>query len=61
LIIITLFLLAGCARFQPRPISPAETAAQLESRTLDNAEFKAFLEKNLQRKFEVWPLKSWDF
>ncbi len=61
LIIITLFLLAGCARFQPRPISPAETAAQLESRTLDNAELKAFLEKNLQRKFEVWPLKSWDF
>jgi len=61
LIIIMLVLLAGCARFQPRPISPADTAAHLESRTLDNPEFKAFLEKNLQRQFDVWPLKSWDF
>lgn len=61
LIIITLVLLAGCARFQPRPISSAETAAHFEGRTLDNLEFKAFLEKNLQRKFDVWPPKSWDF
>ncbi len=59
--IITLILLAGCARFQPRAISPAETAAHFESRTLANPEFKAFLEKNLQRQFEVWPPKSWDF
>ncbi len=56
-----LALLAGCARFQPRPISPAQTAARLESRTLDDAAFRAFLEKNLQRQFDAWPLKSWDF
>lgn len=59
--VFALVLLAGCARFQPRPISPADTAARLESRTLEDPAFKASLEKSLQRQFEVWPLKSWDF
>ena len=59
--IITLILLAGCARFHPRPISPAQTAAALDARTLDNPAFKDFLEKNLQRHGDTWPLKSWDF
>ena len=54
-------LLAGCARFQPRPISPKETAAAWQARSLDNPAFKAFLEKNLARHFDEWPLKSWDF
>ena len=30
-------MLAGCAHFQPQPISPEKTAAQLESRRLDDA------------------------
>jgi outer membrane protein, heavy metal efflux system len=59
--IIALVLLAGCARFQSRPISPAQTAAALDSRTLDDPGFRAFLEKNLHRQFDTWPLKSWDF
>lgn len=54
-------LLAGCARFQPQPISPAKSAAALGARSLDDPAFKAFLEKNLQRQFDAWPLKSWDF
>src|ERR1019366_878172 len=31
--IIALVLVAGCARFHPQPLSPAETAAGLESRS----------------------------
>ena len=54
-------LLAGCARYRPRPILPSETAASLEARRLDNPSFKGFLEKNLHRQFDVWPPKSWDF
>jgi outer membrane protein, heavy metal efflux system len=59
--IVALVLLAGCVRYQPRPILPTQTAANLEARTLDNPAFKEFLEKNRQGRFEIWPPKSWDF
>src|SRR6266487_5592280 len=59
--IVALVLLTGCVRYQPRPILPTQTAATLESRTLDEPAFKEFLEKNRQRQFEIWPPKSWDF
>ena len=61
IVIIGIILLAGCARFEPRPISPADTAAKLDARTLASPEFRKFLEKNLDRRFDDWPLKSWDF
>jgi outer membrane protein, heavy metal efflux system len=61
IIAIAVVGLTGCARFQPRPIAPAETAAKLESRSLSDLGFKAFLEKNLHKQFIEWPLKSWDF
>ena len=59
--ILALGLLAGCARFQPQPLSPAETAAGLESRSLDNPGLKAFLETNLNRELPTWPAAKWDF
>jgi cobalt-zinc-cadmium efflux system outer membrane protein len=52
---------SGCARFQPHPISPAESAAQLDARSLNDSAFKTFLEKNLHTQFTSWPLKRWDF
>ena len=54
-------LLAGCIRFQPRPLSPTETAAALEGRSLTNLPFKAFLETNLQHELTPWPPRNWDF
>ncbi len=53
--------LAGCARFHPQPLSPVETAAQLEARTLEAPALHRFLETNLSRSFPEWPAKSWDF
>lgn len=53
--------LAGCARFESRPLAPAETAARFEQRTLDNPALKSFLETNLQRELSNWPLHTWDF
>ena len=53
--------LCGCVRFQPRPLSAAETARQLETRSLTNSELKQFLEKNLHRDLGEWPRKVWDF
>src|ERR1039458_495177 len=58
---ILLCLLTGCVRFQPQPLSPAETSAGLESRSLDNPDLKAFLEKNLNRELSTWPEAKWDF
>lgn len=54
-------VLTGCATFQPQPVSPSETASAFESRTLDNADLKKFLEINLQHEITPWPPKSWDF
>jgi len=59
--LLVLALVAGCARFEPRPISPAETAARLEARALDSPELKSFLERHLHRDLTNWPLSSWDF
>ena len=53
-------LLAGCARFESRPISPADTAAGLDARRLDDEGLKKFLETNLGHELETWPLKSWN-
>src|SRR6266496_3705838 len=58
--VLLLGLLAGCARFVPRPISPADNAARLEARRLDDLGLKQFLEHNLGRPLERWPLESWD-
>lgn len=41
-----LFLLAGCATYQPQPISPEKTAAAFEARSLTNDQLQAFLETN---------------
>jgi outer membrane protein TolC len=59
--IIWLCLLAGCVRFEHQPLSPAETGARLESRSLDSPVLKAFLEKNLHRELTAWPAPAWDF
>ncbi len=53
-------LFTGCAHFQPQPISPETTAAQLESRRLDDAGLKKFLEQNLGRELKNWPRTNWD-
>ncbi len=59
-IILGIVLLAGCARFQSQLISPAESAAKLESRSLTNAVLKAYLENNLHRELSPWPTTQWD-
>ncbi len=53
-------LFTGCAHFQAHPISPEKTAAQLESRRLDDAGLKGFLKQNSGREVKDWPRKSWD-
>ncbi|MBI4644974.1 MAG: TolC family protein [Deltaproteobacteria bacterium] len=58
---VTLALIAGCASFHSRPLSPTQTVAALESRRLDNVKLKEFIETNLNCKLTPWPPRSWDF
>src|SRR6266542_1231536 len=59
-VILLAVCLAGCARFEPQPISPARMATELDARRLDDEGLKEFLEQNLGHEPEHWPLKSWD-
>jgi cobalt-zinc-cadmium efflux system outer membrane protein len=58
--IFGIVLLAGCAHFQPQPLAPEKTAAQLDSRRLDDAGLKKFLEQNLGHELQNWPQTNWD-
>jgi len=55
------FLLAGCARYEARPLSPERTAEQFEARTLDEPQLKEFLQAHLKRDLENRPVREWDF
>jgi cobalt-zinc-cadmium efflux system outer membrane protein len=54
-------VVAGCARFQPKPLSAAKNAERLEERSLTNEALKIFIETNSHREFPNWPVESWDF
>lgn len=53
---------SGCARqrYHPQVISPQAAASSLEARRLVDPGLRRFLEANLHRPLESWPLKSWD-
>lgn len=53
-------VVAGCAHFQPQPLSPEKSAAQFDLRRLDDPGLKKFLAQNLGRELPVWPLEKWD-
>ncbi len=51
--------LTGCVSYQPKPISPAQSAARLEARRLDDAGLQKFFAQN-SRATNSWPLAEWD-
>lgn len=53
-------LLAGCASYKPEPISPAENAKALDSRTLDDPRLQKFIELELKHDGTSDPSPSWD-
>lgn len=58
---LALFLTAGC-RFQayrPAPIAPEQTAARIESETLQDTGLQQFIEKSMNGSVS-WPPKVWD-
>lgn len=55
-----IYLLAGCAQYQAKPLSPEQTAAQFEARSLDDAGLQKFVGANHPSPVPG-PLPSWDF
>jgi outer membrane protein TolC len=51
-------LLAGCATYRPQPISPENSAATFDARSLTNENLRAFLETN--HVAGPWPRRVWD-
>lgn len=62
LLCLPMLLLAGCAvrKYHPAPVSPAENAASLESRSLADPGLKRYAEQNLGGELGAWPPKTWD-
>lgn len=60
--LVVFLLMTGCAmqKYRAAPISPAESAASLESRNLQDVGLREFLEKNLGHQLSSWPPKNWD-
>lgn len=54
-------LAAGCAHYEAKPLSPAQTASALENRSLDDPGLRSFLEKNLHREAAAGAPRAWDF
>jgi len=50
----------GCRRFQGVPLSPADTAVALESRSLADPQLRTFFERAAPGSAREWPRTSWD-
>ena len=50
----------GCARFQDRPLNPADSAVRIEARTLSSPALREFIESMVGHT-PAWPFKAWDF
>jgi cobalt-zinc-cadmium efflux system outer membrane protein len=61
LVILALLMAAGCARFHPQPLSPADTATSLDARRLDDPGLRQFVETNAGHTIPDWPPQKWDF
>ena len=53
-------LLSGCVRFTSEPRSLARDDTNFDERTLADPALKRFVEAQLKRCLEPWPLESWD-
>jgi len=53
-------LAGGCARYQPKPLTPAKTMAGLEARGLADEGLRAFIQANESGAAKDWPRRSWD-
>ena len=51
---------AGCVHYTPQPLTAAQTARSLESRTLSDAGLRGFITADSPRLAQPWPRQRWD-
>lgn len=49
----------SCRRFQPAPLSPADSASALESRSLADPGLRALFDRVLPGSAPRWPIETW--
>jgi outer membrane protein, heavy metal efflux system len=59
-LILACVVLAGCATYQPKPITPLQLAQSFEVRSLASDALRAYLAQQLGHEVEPWPLPRWD-
>lgn len=57
---LTIGLASGCIHYESKPLSPAQIVIDLESRTLEDAGLRAFIETNAPEATREWPRHAWD-
>ncbi|MGA9575844.1 MAG: TolC family protein [Lysobacterales bacterium] len=58
-LLLGLILLTGCATYESRPLVPAENAAALEARSLNDPQLRSFIETYRNNPLRAWPLSQW--
>lgn len=53
-------VLAGCATYQARPLSPTRTAEAFQTRSLSDENLRTFLAEHAPNLAKPWPRPSWD-
>src|SRR6185369_126318 len=59
-LIVVFGFLTGCVLYHPQPLSPEKTAAQLESRRLDEPALRKILEFYEASTISDWPKTNWN-
>jgi cobalt-zinc-cadmium efflux system outer membrane protein len=59
-VILACAVLAGCATYQPKPITPTQLANSFEERSLTSGNLKTWLAQQLGQEIEPWPLPRWN-
>lgn len=59
-VILACVVLAGCAAYQPKPITPTQLAKSFEERSLTSDNLRTWLAQQSGRDVEPWPLPRWN-
>lgn len=61
LVLLPLVLAAGCKHFESESLPAATDAINSTARSLEDPGLRVFVEERLNRRFDTWPAKVWDF
>jgi outer membrane protein, heavy metal efflux system len=59
-LLLSAVAVAGCAHYQPQPLSPAQTAADFDNRRLHSPGLCEFFSQQLGQPPAHWPLAKWN-